>query len=343
MKLPLRPPIAPMLARLEGALPQGEGWLYEPKWDGFRALAFRGRGATVLQSRNGQPLDRYFPELQEPLTEALPEGVFDGEIIVQTGSSLDFEALLQRIHPARSRIERLARATPASFAVFDVLAVGDSDLRARPFAERRRRLERIARRPGEVFATPQTDRLDVALRWYRELESQGIEGVIAKRADQPYLAGERAMIKVKHARTADCVIGGYRLSSKGAGIGSLLLGAWDGAGELPYLGFTSSLAAATRREALTRLKPLETARNPFRPDRSPGGPSRWSRGRELAWIAVEPKPVCEVVYDSLLSGRFRHAAHFLRWRPDKRPEECREATLRQEARATSGPPTHVPT
>lgn len=324
-----------MLARLESALPQGEGWLYEPKWDGFRAIVFRDGARATLQSRNGQSLGRYFPELIAALARAMPEGVFDGEIIVQAGGGLDFEALLQRIHPARSRIEHLARATPASFAAFDVLAEGAEDLRQSAFRVRRAHLERMLPEPGPVFTTPQTDRLAVARRWFDELESMGIEGVVAKRAVGVYLAGERAMVKVKHARTADCVVGGHRLD----GAGTLLLGAYDDRGQLVYLGFTSALSTSLRREALARLQPLETPRTPFRADRSPGGPSRWSRGREAAWVPVEPIRVCEVGYDTLLGGRFRHAARFVRWRPDKRPSECLEATLVRDARPAPTLPT----
>jgi ATP-dependent DNA ligase len=323
-----------MLSRLEGELPLGPGWLYEPKWDGFRAIVFRQGGEARIQSRNGQWLDRYFPELASSLVDALPEGVFDGEIVIEAEAGLDFAALLQRIHPARSRVERLSRETPTSFAAFDVLALGHRDLRSEPLSARRRQLERILpKRSGRVFATPQTDRVEVAQRWYQELEASGIEGVVAKRAEAPYAGGQRTMIKVKHARTADCVVGGYRpYSGGGGGVGSLLLGAWDANRELSYLGHTSGLSAALRREALQRLAPLETERNPFRADRSPGGPSRWSRGRELAWIAVEPGLVCEVGYDALMNGQFRHAARFLRWREDKSPGECLEKDLPTQRR-----------
>ncbi|MGC4120731.1 MAG: ATP-dependent DNA ligase [Myxococcales bacterium] len=251
MALPLAPPVAPMLSRLEGELPRGPGWLYEPKWDGFRAIVFRQADQARIQSRNGQWLDRYFPELLGPLVDALPEGVFDGEIVIEAERGLDFPALLQRIHPARSRVERLARETPASFAVFDLLAKGSHDVRDEPLSARRAQLEGILRkRQGRVFATPQTDQVEVAQRWYRELEAAGIEGVVAKRAEAPYASGQRAMVKVKHARTADCVVGGFRPYASGAGVGSLLLGSFDAGGELAYLGHElgAERGAATRRD-----------------------------------------------------------------------------------------------
>lgn len=328
MALPFAPPVSPMLARLEDELPSGPGWLYEPKWDGFRALVFREKSGVRVQSRNGKPLERYFPELVVSLAEALPEGVYDGEIVVETPGGLDFAALLQRLHPARSRVEKLARETPASCVLFDLLALRGRDLRSKPLRERRVLLEQLLpRRRGRVFATPQTDRLDVAMRWYRELESAGIEGIVAKRAAAPYLEGQRAMVKVKHARTADCVVGGYRTAAGGGGVGSLLLGVWDEGGELVYVGHTSGLDAATRREARARLEPLATERSPFRADRDPGGPSRWSHGRDLAWVPVRPELVCEVGYDAIFEGRFRHAASFVGFRDDKPAEQCLEREL----------------
>ena len=319
MTLPIQMPLEPMLAQLEEEIPRGTGWRYEPKWDGFRALVFRDVDAVELQSRNGQPLQRYFPELVQWLRQALPERcVVDGEIIIPGPKGLDFDALLQRIHPAASRIALLAEQTPASFVAFDMLALGDEDLRARPFDERRRHLERALSGTERVFLTPQTQDVDLAASWFTRFEGAGLDGVVAKSGGLAYVEGERVMVKVKHARTADCVVGGYRLSKDGKGVGSLLLGLYDENGVLHHVGHTSGLAAKDRRELRVRLAPLEGGES-FGRGRTPGGPSRWSHGRDMSWISLAPKLVCEVRFDHLQGDRFRHAAGFVRWRPDKAP------------------------
>lgn len=322
MSLPVEPPIKPMLAQLEKEIPRAPGWRYEPKWDGFRALIFREAERLEIESRNGQPLHRYFPELVAILDAALPDRcVVDGEIIVPGPSGLDFDALLQRIHPAASRVKLLASQTPSSFVAFDALALGQDDLRLRPFDERRRQLEKSLRGSERAFVTPQTDDPEIAESWFTRFEGAGLDGVVAKRADLPYVEGERVMVKVKHSRTADCVVGGYRVSKDGKGVGSLLLGLYDERGVLHHVGHTSGFAAKERRDLRARLAPLEGGES-FGYGRTPGGPSRWSQGRDMAWVSLEPKLVCEVVFDHLQGDRFRHAAGFLRWRPDKPPKEC---------------------
>ena len=327
MTLPVNPPIAPMLAKLEEHVPEGEGWVYEPKWDGFRAVIFRDAGEVRIESRNGQPLARYFPELLEALQVALPDRcVVDGEIVIAGGRGLDFDALLQRVHPAASRIQRLARETPSSFVAFDLLALGDDDLRARPFDERRRELERAVRTGERVHVTPQTDDPRTARQWFTRFEGAGLDGVVAKRIELPYVEDERVMVKVKHRRTCECVVGGFRPGKTG-GVGSLLLGLYDEAGVLQYVGSTSAFKARERRELLELLEPLIGGQS-FGEGRSPGGPSRWSRNKETAWTPVSPTLVCEVAFDHLQGDRFRHAAQFLKWRADKRPEECTFAQLR---------------
>jgi len=310
-----------MLARLSDEIPDGEGWRYEPKWDGFRAVVFRDAEKLELVSRNGQPLARYFPELLPALRDALPTRcVVDGEIVIAAERGLDFDALLQRVHPAASRIAKLAKETPASFVVFDLLALGEDDLRPKPFVERRRALERLLRANPQVHLTPQTDELHVARRWFLRFEGAGLDGVVAKRADTPYLEGERVMVKVKHRRTADCVVGGYRRAKQG-GVGSLLLGLYDDEGQLQYVGHTSSFDAKARTALLKELAPLEGGQS-FGDGRAPGGPSRWNRGQSTEWTSVTPTLVCEVTFDHLQGQRFRHATRFLRWRPDKPPAEC---------------------
>ncbi len=322
MALPIEPPLAPMLARLQADLPLGEGWLYEPKWDGFRAIVFREGERLRLVSRNGQPLERYFPELIEALRQATPvRCVLDGEIVIETSAGLDFDALLQRIHPAASRVRKLSVETPASFVAFDLLAVEERSLLEKPFSERRRLLERVLEGGPRVYLTAQTSDPEIARRWYEQLEGAGIEGVVAKRAGQVYVPGERVMVKVKHERTADCVIGGYRPAAKGGGVGSILLGLYDAQGELVYVGFASAFSAPQRREILERLRPFE-GRAGFAEGKGPGGPSRWNRGHKLGFVSVAPRLVCEVKLDKLQGERFRHAAQFQRWRPDKEPREC---------------------
>jgi ATP-dependent DNA ligase len=341
--LPFEPPVAPMLAKLEHEIPRGEGWVYEPKWDGFRALSFREGSGVVIQSRDGRPLERFFPELVPALTGAFPPGsVVDGEIVLVGPNGLDFDSLQLRLHPAESRIRKLAAEIPASFVAFDLLAQDEEDLRSRPLGERRARLAAILPtevgrdlpvRVTTVLLTPQTEDADEAATWFEGLERLGLDGVIAKRIDQRYVPGKREMVKVKHRRTADCVVVGYRLSKGGDGIGSLLLGVYDEQERLHHLGHTSAFRAAERREILERLRPLETtieaafeaafgSTEGLDPARFTGGPSRWSRGRETAFVPIEPVLVAEVTYDHLQGDRFRHAAGFVRWRTDKDPREC---------------------
>jgi ATP-dependent DNA ligase len=322
MTLPVEPPIEPMLAQLAEEIPRGEGWLYEPKWDGFRAMVFQEEERLQIASRNQQPLERYFPELVQALHEALPKRcVVDGEIIVPGPRGLDFDALLQRIHPAASRIKLLASKTPASLVAFDLLALENEDLRSAPFVRRRQKLERAFSQTEKVFLTPQTADPGVAQTWFERFEGAGLDGVVAKRADLPFVPGERVMVKVKHVRSADCVVGGYRVSKDGQGVGSLLLGLYDEQGVLHYVGHTSGFPAKERQALRSRLAPLEGGTS-FGDGRTPGGPSRWAQGRDTSWIAVEPKLVCEVAFDHLQGARFRHATRFLRWRPDKPPGEC---------------------
>ncbi|MHB8509590.1 MAG: ATP-dependent DNA ligase [Candidatus Dormibacteria bacterium] len=320
--LPVNPPLTPMLARLEEEIPRGEDWRYEPKWDGFRALVFRDEDSIRIMSRKGQPLDRYFPEVVEALSEALPaRAVVDGEIVIAGEVGLDFGALQLRLHPAASRVNRLALETPAEFVAFDLLAESSRDLRTTPFDERRSLLRTNLVVSRRVSLTPQTSDPDAAADWFVRYEGAGCDGIIAKRGDGPYLAGERVMVKIKHRRSVDCVVGGYRVARTGSGVASLLLGLYDGDGVLGYVGHTSSFSAAERRQVRELLAPLE-GRPSFGAGRSPGGPSRWSQGTEQDWVSVDPSLTCEVSFDYLQGPRFRHAARFLRWRPDKAPREC---------------------
>lgn len=326
MTLPITPPVSPMLAKLQLDIPRGESWLYEPKWDGFRAIVFRDGDAPLrIDSRNQQTLDRYFPEVVAQLRLALPDrAVIDGEIVLAGENGLDFDALQQRIHPAESRIKRLSEETPASFIAFDMLAAGDEDLRPLGGAERRARLIAELRATPSVAITPQTRDADEAAEWFTRYEGAGLDGVIAKRADQRYVEGERLWVKVKHRRTVDCVVGGYRLATtKGGGIASMLLGLYDDKGELHFVGHTSSFSAAERREVLEKLRPYEKEAVSFGGGRTPGGPSRWTQGkRDESWVALHPVLVCEVSFDYMQGPRFRHAARFHHWRTDKDPKDC---------------------
>jgi ATP-dependent DNA ligase len=335
----LEPPIEPMLAKLAHELPDGDGWLFEPKWDGFRALVFRDGERVYLQSRDLKPLDRYFPELAAPLRVVLPERcVVDGEIVIATEHGLEFDVLQMRLHPAASRVAKLAKETPSSFVAFDLLAEGDEDLRARPQAERRTRLESaLARARDSIHLTPCTRDRAIAQDWFHRFEGAGLDGVIAKHESTQYQPGKRAMIKVKHTRTADCVVGGFRWHKSGPGelVGSLLLGLYDEAGALHHVGFTSSFTAAARRQLAQELEPLRRDAlegHPWREwggaaaedsVRMPGAASRWNQGKDLSWEPVRIERVCEVAYDHLQGDRFRHAATFVRWRPDKPPADCR--------------------
>jgi ATP-dependent DNA ligase len=342
MRLPFAPPLAPMLSKAADALPDGEGWQFEPKWDGFRTLVFRDGEEVLLQSRDEKPMNRYFPELLAPLAAALPARcVVDGEIVIVTAGGLDFEALLLRIHPAASRVKLLAEQSPASFVAWDLLALDGQDLREEPLAVRRERLEQVLAGPAAaVHLSPATRDRALAEDWFRRFEGAGLDGVMAKRLDEPYRPGERTMIKVKHARTADCVVAGFRWHKNGAGtmVGSLLLGLYDEHGTLHHVGVTAAFTTATRRELVAELAPLREhalEHHPWRDwaeaqdeanakeQRLPGATSRWNRGKDLSWEPLRPERVCEVAYDHMQGTRFRHAAHFVRWRPDKRPEDCR--------------------
>jgi ATP-dependent DNA ligase len=338
MPFAIEPPIEPMLAKLSEELPEGP-FLYEPKWDGFRAIVFRGGSEVFIQSRDLRPLDRYFPELHDVFLERLPDGaVVDGEIVIATPQGLDFVALQMRLHPAASRAAKLAKETPASFVAFDLLAIDGRDLRETAQAERRAELERaFAHAAPPIHMTPVTrDRL-VAGEWLSRFEGAGLDGVIAKPESGVYEPGKRAMLKIKHARTADCVVAGFRWHKDGKNerIGSLLLGLYDDKGTLHHVGVTSSFTMARRKELVSELAPLRDKAldgHPWREwaefdtgtmQRMPGGQSRWSAGKDLSWEPLRIERVCEVKYDHMQGDRFRHAATFQRWRPDKPPEDCR--------------------
>jgi ATP-dependent DNA ligase len=337
MRFAVEPPIEPMLAKLAGELPMG-AFLYEPKWDGFRAVVFRGGPELFIQSRDLRPLDRYFPELHAVLLEKLPDGcVIDGEIVIATPRGLDFDALQLRLHPAASRVAKLAKETPAAFVAFDAIAIGGLDLRGQPQAERRLLLEQaLADAEPPVHLTPMTRDPAVAAEWLSRFEGAGLDGVIAKPEEGTYEPGKRAMIKVKHARTADCVVAGFRWHKAGRNelVGSLLLGLYDSKGALHHVGVTSSFTMARRKELALELAPLRDRaleNHPWRDwavadgemTRMPGGQSRWSAGKDLSWEPLRIERVCEVKYDHMQGDRFRHAAVFQRWRPDKPPTDCR--------------------
>src|SRR5947208_235951 len=328
-----------MLSKAADALPDGDGWQFEPKWDGFRTLVFRDGDEIVLQSRDERPMNRYFPELLGPLLAALPERcVVDGEVVIVGPNGLDFEALLLRIHPAESRVKLLAEQSPASYVAWDLLALGDEDLREAPLAARRERLERaLDGAVPPVHLSPATQDRALAEDWFRRFEGAGLDGVMAKQLDAPYRPGERTMIKVKHARTADCVVAGFRWHKNGPGtmIGSLLLGLYDEQGTLHNVGVADAFTTAMRKQLVEELAPLRKNAlkdHPWRDwaeaqaeagQRMPGGTSRWNRGKDLSWEPLKPERVVEVAYDHMQGTRFRHAAHFMRWRPDKPPEDCR--------------------
>jgi len=335
-----------MLAKLTDEIPAGPGWQYEPKWDGFRALVFRDGDEVFIQSRELKPLDRYFPELPPALRANLPERcVLDGEIVISGPRGLDFDALLLRIHPAASRVKMLAALTPASFVAWDLLAFDDRDLRTVPQGERRQLLEAALRDTAPpIHLTPATNDARRATDWFHRFEGAGLDGVVAKRLADPYMPGKRGWAKIKHARTAECVVAGFRWHKNGPGtmVGSLLLGLFDDTGRLNHVGITASFTADKRRELVEELAPLRenaleghpwaewaeweaTARASAAESgqRMPGATSRWNRDRDLSWEPLRPERVCEVGYDHLQGDRFRHATTFLRWRPDKSPQACR--------------------
>src|SRR4051812_19395327 len=338
MDLPVMPPVKPMLAKAATTLPVGDDLFYEPKWDGFRCVVFRDGDEVELGSRNERPLTRYFPEVVEAVKAALPERcVVDGEIVVPQGDRLHFEALLQRIHPAESRINLLAEQTPASFVAFDLLALGDRSLLETPFGQRQARLrEGLGGGTESVHVTAITQDAATAQRWFQEVEGAGLDGVVAKAADLPYRPDQRLMTKVKHVRTADCVVAGFRWHKSGPVVGSLLLGLYDDAGGLQHIGVAASFPMARRAELVEELAPYRAAALDGHPwqdwanaqvdsdgeHRMPGAVSRWNAGKDLSWVPLRPELVVEIKYDQLEGRRLRHTGQFLRWRPDREPASC---------------------
>jgi ATP-dependent DNA ligase len=342
MNLPVNPPVLPMLAKRISELPPGEDWIFEPKWDGFRTLIFRDRDEVFMQSRDEKPLNRYFPELIEPLKAQLPERcVLDGELVIAGSEGLEFETLQLRLHPAASRVKKLAVETPASVVFFDLLCLGDETLCETPFAERRAKLESIlANAEAPLHLTPATRDKRTASDWFQRFEGAGLDGVVAKSVDGSYEPNKRTMLKVKHERECDCVVAGFRWHKTGAKtlVGSLLLGLFDDHGNLEHVGVCASFTNAKRKELVEFLSPYrENAfdNHPWRewagaasgdgdgePHRMPGAQSRWSGGKDLSWEPLRPELVLQVAYDHMEGARFRHTAQFRRWRPDKRPSDC---------------------
>jgi ATP-dependent DNA ligase len=340
MDLPVNPPISPMLAKRVAALPSGDGWIFEPKWDGFRALVFRDRDDLLIQSRDERPLGRYYPDLIEPLKTQLPDRcVLDGEIVIVTPHGLDFDALQLRLHPAESRVRMLAEQQPASIVFFDLLCDGERDLRDTPFGERRVALEALLGRAAPpLHVTPATRDRSVALDWFARFEGAGFDGVMAKPDSLAYQPGKRVMLKVKHERECDCVVAGFRWHKRGHqdAVGSLLLGLYDDSGDLQHVGVCSSFTDLKRHELVSTLAPYRMAdldrHHPWKDwaaaedadpsRRRPGGSSRWSQGKDLSWVPLRPELVVEVAYDHMQGNRFRHTAQFRRWRADKPPQDC---------------------
>ncbi|MDQ6874732.1 MAG: ATP-dependent DNA ligase [Actinomycetota bacterium] len=336
MDLPVMPPVAPMLAKSVKELPVGAGMIYEPKWDGFRCIVFKDGSDVELGSRNERPLTRYFPELVDAARRHLPPRcVVDGEIVIAGAGRLDFEALLQRIHPADSRVTRLAEETPASFVAFDLLALGDRSYLTERFAARRSALEEGLRAAGApIHVTTATTEIGTAREWFATFEGAGLDGVVAKPADIPYAPDKRLMFKVKHERTADCVVAGFRWHKSGPVVGSLLLGLYDEIEQLQHVGVSASFTAARRVELLDELAPYRTEELAGHPwgdwaqaqaqagGRLPGAQSRWNAGKDLSWQPLRPELVVEVAYDHMEGTRFRHTAQFRRWRPDRDPRSC---------------------
>ncbi|UGY90543.1 ATP-dependent DNA ligase [Streptomyces gobiensis] len=339
MDLPVMPPVKPMLARTATRIPAGMH--YEAKWDGFRAIVFRDGDEIELGSRSAKPLTRYFPELVTALRTNLPSRcVVDGEIVVVRGGRLDFDALTERIHPADSRVRLLAQTTPASLIIFDLLALDDSALLDVPLSDRHELLTRALRdAAAPVHLAPATRDLHVARQWFEQYEGAGLDGVIAKRLDLPYRPDQRLMVKIKHERTADCVVAGLRHHKSGPVVGSLLLGLFDSSGQLQHVGVCASFPMRRRQQLMAELEPLRMASASGHPwagwereeaheaSRMPGGPSRWSGKKDLSWVPLRPERVCEVAYDHMQGDRFRHTAQFRRWRPDREPEQCTYAQL----------------
>ena len=350
MHLPFDPPLEPMLAKPSNGLPDGDGWLFEPKWDGFRAIVFRDGDDVLIQSRDLKPLDRYFPELSAPIRASFPERcVVDGEVVIATDGGLAFESLLLRIHPAASRVKMLAEETPASFVGWDLLALGDEDLRGIPQGERRARLEAVfGGVEPPIHLTPATLDRALAADWFDRFEGAGLDGVVAKKLDGLYQPGKRAMLKIKHQRTADCVVAGFRWHKNGPGthVGSLLLGLFDDGGNLHHVGVTSSFTWDKRAALVEALAPLRVNALVDHPwgewaewssmgaadasgQRLPGATSRWNRGKDLSWEPLRAERAVEVAYDHLQGDRFRHGTTFVRWRPDKKPADCRYDQLEE--------------
>ena len=343
MQLPVNPPILPMLAKRVGELPVAGTWIFEPKWDGFRALVFRDADEILIQSRDEKPLNRYFPELLEPLHSQLPARcVLDGEIVVARNGALDFDALQLRIHPAESRVKLLSQETPASIVFFDVLCEGERDLRTLPFQERRRILESLlSSAVPPIHLTPATSEFTIAGDWFRRFEGAGLDGVIAKPIAGTYEPNKRVMLKIKHERDCDCVVAGFRWHKKGEGaaVGSLLLGLFDQAGALQHVGVCSSFTDKKRIELADYLAPYRQdalVDHPWKEwavqelangRRIPGAQSRWSHGKDLSWQPLRPELVVQVAYDHMQGSRFRHIAQFRRWRTDKKPSDCTYAQL----------------
>ena len=341
MNLPLTAPVLPMLAKRVDTLPTGSGWLFEPKWDGFRALIFRDGDELLIQSRDSKSLNRYFPEVEAMLRQQLPQRcILDGEIVIAGPSGLDFDKLTLRVHPAASRVKMLSETIPAAIIFFDLLSLDDEDLTALPFETRRTRLEQLARHlTAPVHVTPLTADRAIAGDWFSRFEGAGLDGVMAKLAAGPYTPDKRTMLKVKHERDCDCVVAGFRWHKEGQGtaIGSLLLGLFDDAGSLQHVGVCASFTAAKRKELVTFLEPYRqnaAASHPWASwaeasveGRMPGGKSRWTGTKDLSWELLRPELVVEVAYEHMQGDRFRHLAHFRRWRTDKTPSQCTYAQL----------------
>jgi ATP-dependent DNA ligase len=345
MQLPVMPPLKPMLAKSVPDVPEGD-FLFEPKWDGFRCMVFRDGDEVELGSRNEKPLTRYFPEVVEAVKAQLPERcVVDGEIVIAAGKGLDFEALLQRIHPAASRVATLSQTTPASFVAFDLLALGDESLMDQPQAQRRQRLEQaLATSAPPVHLTPATTDAALARDWFTLFEGAGLDGVMAKPTHGTYTPDKRTMLKIKHARTADCVVGAFRWHKSGPVVGSLVLGLHDDAGALQHVGVAASFPMARRKELVEELKPYLLAGGAPHPwlgeassERAPGGePSRWNRAKDMSFVPLRPELVVEVAYDHMEGARFRHTAQFRSWRPDRDASSCTYAQLERPVRFDLG-------